>query len=328
MDVWTEAMLRGDFDAAWKISDRVLQRRLRNGERSYHLPRHWQWLWDGRDLGGAHVLVHCYHGLGDTLQFVRLLPLLRERCAGITLWLQPALLDLLRSIEGVDRIEPLHDGAPDFVRDSDVELMELPHILRLMPDRIPARVPYVGAEFRRAERKPNRPLRIGLGWRSGEWNHSRSIAEFALLPLAHARDVQWFSLQYPPRKPAFAMRELACRDLRELARRMCTLDLVISVDTLAAHLAGALGLPVWTLLPAECDWRWMRERADSPWYPTMRLFRQAHAGEWSDVIEQVAAELRSRTLSFPCRRKPGAMALGAPEPPDREDESNLERRRA
>src|SRR5690242_18612239 len=106
MDVWTEAMLRGDFDAAWKISDRVLQRRLRNGERSYHLPRHWQWLWDGRDLGGAHVLVHCYHGLGDTLQFVRLLPLLRERCAGITLWLQPALLDLLRSIEGVDRIEP------------------------------------------------------------------------------------------------------------------------------------------------------------------------------------------------------------------------------
>ena len=133
MDPWTNAMLRGDFDAAWKISDRVLQRRLRHGGCAFDLPRHWQWLWDGRDLAGAHVLVHCYHGLGDTLQFVRLLPLLRARCAAITLWLQPELIELLPSIAGADRIVPLHDGAPGIERDADVELMELPHILRLTP---------------------------------------------------------------------------------------------------------------------------------------------------------------------------------------------------
>lgn len=286
-------MLRGDFDAAWKISDGVLQRRLRDGERAHRLPRHWQWLWDGRDLAGAHVLVHCYHGLGDTLQFVRLLPLLRARCAAVTLWLQPALIGLFAAIDGADRIEALHDGAPDFARDADVELMELPHILRLTPQRIPARVPYPGLEFPRTPRDRGGPLRIGLCWRSGEWNHARSIPDHALSPLARVRGVQWCSLQYPALQPPFAMRDLACRDLHELARRMCTLDLVISVDTLIAHLAGALGLPAWTLLPAECDWRWMRERSDSPWYPTMRLFRQRREGEWSGVVADVASSLHA-----------------------------------
>lgn len=319
MDAWTDAMLRGDFEAAWKMSDRVLARRVRDGERAYHLPRHWQWLWDGRDLSGLRVLVHCYHGLGDTLQFVRLLPLLRERCASLSLWLQPALVGLLRSLEGVDCIEPLHDGAPDSTRDCDVELMELPHILRLTPDRIPSHVPYVGQEFPRARRDPRRSLRVGLCWRSGDWDEARSIPESALRPLARMRDVQWFSLQYPARRPPFAMRDLACRDLYELARRMCTLDLVISVDTLAAHLAGALGLPTWTLLPAECDWRWMRARDDSPWYPTMRLFRQARAGEWAEAIEQVASTLRfefaqgNSTASV--REESRASALASSPPP-------------
>jgi hypothetical protein len=316
MDAWTYAMLRGDFDAAWKISDRVLQRRLRRRERSQHLPRHWQWLWDGRDLAGLHVLVHCYHGLGDTLQFVRLLPLLRERCAAVTLWLQPPLTGLLDPIEGADRIMPLHDGAPDFERDADVELMELPHILRLAPESIPARVPYVGLEFPRAERDAHRPLRVGLCWRSGDWNHARSIPESTLRPLARIPGVQWFSLQYPARIPPFAMCDLACRDLRELARRMCTLDLVISVDTLVAHLAGALGLPAWTLLPAECDWRWMRERDDSPWYPTMRLLRQARMGEWADVVEEVARALdagfaRGSSEAMAFRKHSRTLALGA-----------------
>lgn len=311
-------MLRGDFDAAWKISDGVLQRRLRSGERAHHLPRHWQWLWDGRELAGLRVLVHCYHGLGDTLQFVRLLPLLRARCAAITLWLQPALIELLRDIEGADRIEPLHDGAPDVTRDVDVELMELPHILRLTGRNIPARVPYLGQAFPRAPRDRARPLRIGLCWRAGEWNHARSIPESALSPLARVRGVQWFSLQFPASQPPFAIRDLACRDLHELARRMCTLDLVISVDTLTAHLAGALGLPTWTLLPDDCDWRWMRERDGSPWYPTMGLFRQARAGEWTDVVEQVVSRLqdrekseRSKPLDPGMRRDDEATAHGA-----------------
>jgi len=301
-------MLRGDFAAAWNISDRILQRRARAGERTHELPRHWQWLWDGRALTGARVLVHCYHGLGDTIQFVRLLPRLHERCATVALWAQPALLDLLRDAPGIDRLVALHDGAPGIARDCDVELMELPHILRLMPDEIPARVPYLGSQFPRAGRDPRQPPRIGLCWRAGDWNAARSVPESALAPLARLRGVQWFSLQYPALPTPFPMRNLACRDLRVFAQRLCSLDLVISVDTLSAHLAGALGLPTWTLLPADCDWRWMRARADSPWYPTMRLIRQPQVGGWENVIGQVASMLKIHAWAFPRERAAGEPA--------------------
>ena len=294
-DPWTEAMMCGDFEAAWRVCDRVLaERRGRDCSRS---PRHLQHIWDGSPLEGKHVLVRCYHGLGDTLQFARLLAPLRARARRVTVWVQPAILPLLQGAPGVDAVLPLHDGAPDVVYDADMELMEAAHALRLALHDLPGPLPYlnVAALSRSAaserKRRTDPALRVGLTWRSGGWNAARSMPPSALRRLANVRSVQWFSLQYPSEPPPFEMIELGCRDIPELAWRMHTLDLVVSVDTMTAHLAGALGLPIWTLLPRACDWRWMQQRTDSPWYPTMRLVRQSREGDWRGVVESVASAL-------------------------------------
>jgi hypothetical protein len=288
MDPWMEAMRRGDFDAAWCVSD-ALRRAGRIVPQRPDQPRHLQCVWDGTPVDGRRVLVRCYHGLGDTLQFVRLLPLLRERAREVVLWTQPALVELLATVDGVDRVEPMHDGAPDIARDVDVELMELPYILRLSRERIPARVPYLGV--RAPARANGERKRVGLAWRSGAWDPARSIPDASLAPLADL-DVHWSSLQFGHPPPAFAD-DLASADLAEQARRIAGLDLVISVDTMTAHLAGALGVPVWTLLPTPCDWRWMDASEDTPWYPTMRLVRQRRRGDWDEVVGRVAASLRA-----------------------------------
>ena len=301
MDAWTNAMLRGDFAAAWEISDRVLRHRLAAG--TLHdgtQPRHLQAIWNGEPLDGKRVLVRCYHGLGDTIQFVRLLPLLHARCASVTLWAQPELLELLRGCNGVDRLIPLHDREPEVEREADIELMELPHALRLTIGAIPARVPYIHVPGARvADPSSRRTRRIGLCWLSGDWNPARSVPRSALRTLARVPGLRWFSLQYPPRPPPFPMFDLACRDLREFAQRLQSLDLIISVDTVTAHLAGALGLPVWLILPKSCDWRWMRARSDSPWYHTMRLFRQRRPGEWNDVVRELEPALQRFVRTTP-----------------------------
>jgi len=301
MDAWTNAMLRGDFAAAWEFSDAVLRQRLAAGMlHDAARPRHEQAIWDGQPLEGKRVLVRCYHGLGDTIQFVRLLPLLRARCASVILWAQPELLELLRACDGIDHLIPLHDGEPDIERDVDIELMELPHALRLTIDSIPARMPYIRVQGMSGAHHPKHRIpRVGLCWRSGEWNPARSIPRSALRRFGGIPSLRWFSLQYPARPHPFPMFDLACRDLREFAQRLCQLDLIISVDTATAHLAGALGLPVWLLLPKSCDWRWMRSRNDSPWYPTIRLFRQRRTGEWNDVAGEIELALRRFICNMP-----------------------------
>jgi hypothetical protein len=282
---------RGDFAAAWAVSDRILQRRVSQREDCSGWPRHLQFLWDGRPLAGQRVLVHCYHGLGDTIQFVRLLEPLRDQVAHVTLWAQPVLLDLLRSVRGIDCLLALHDGAPDVERDVDIELMELPHAMRLTLDSIPRDVPYIHAP--RARPPVSDELHhAGLVWRSGEWAPQRSIPERQLARLADVAGIKWYSLQYPSRPLPFAALDVTHQNICSMAAQMRALDLVIAVDTMAAHLAGALGVPVWTLLHEDCDWRWMSERSDSPWYPTMRLFRQRPRGGWDSVIDNVIAALR------------------------------------
>jgi len=286
MDAWMQAMRHGDFDSAWAICDRVLAQRQDSREENFARPRHLQQLWDGRPLEGKRVLVHCYHGLGDTIQFVRLLPQLRARAHEVILWAQPQLLGLLHAIPGVDRVETLHDAAPQIARDADIELMELPHILRLRAESIPARVPYLRVASR-ARRPIRGRRRVGIAWRAGGWDSSRSIPARLLAPLCSLHEVHWASLQFTARGCPLPAIDLACADLYEQAQRMLDLDLVISVDTAVAHLAGALGLPTWLLLPTPCDWRWMVGRDDTPWYPTMRLFRQSQPGDWSGVVTRV-----------------------------------------
>jgi len=286
-------MRRGDFTAAWEVSDAILRQRVRDGVRCHGWPRHLQFLWNGRPLDGLRVAVHCYHGLGDTLQFARLLPMLRRSVRHLSVVVQPQLLGWLRGIPGVDRVEALSEAGTGIECDAHVELMELPHILRLSLADIPP-------PLQPRMRSPTRArgiagaLRVGIAWRSGDWDASRSLPDAALTPLAAVPGVRWASLQYPACTPPFAAEAAGCRDIALLARRMRDLDLVVSVDTMTAHLAGTLGLPTLTLLPQPCDWRWMERREDTPWYPTMRLLRQSRAGDWTDVVERVLAEVRIR----------------------------------
>lgn len=283
-------MRRGEWARAWRLSDAALC----DAPSPPQAPRHLQRIWTGAPLAGRRVLVRCYHGLGDTLQFVRYLPLLRAIAAETILWAQPKLLPLLQGVGGVDRLLPLHDGAPQVDYDVDVELMELPHVFRSTPHTVPAQVPYLHAEPLPLPPQP-RP-RIGLVWRSGEWDRQRSIGFALLRPLAEACGEALFVLQ--PQAHAAGWSEgfgtwLGEFDLPGYARAVQAMDLVVTVDSMPAHLAGALARPVWTLLPSEADWRWMEGRDDTPWYPTMRLFRQRRAGEWGELIERVADALKT-----------------------------------
>ncbi|HEY4250614.1 MAG TPA: hypothetical protein VGM87_05425 [Roseomonas sp.] len=272
------------------------------------MPRHLQILWDGTPLAGRHVLIHCYHGLGDTIQFIRFASQVRAIAAELTIWAQPALIPLLRTMDDVGRLLPLHDGDPGVERDVDIEVMELPHCLRPSIATLPAEVPYFHLPGRRPLRQGRRkgqPLEVGLVWQSSDWNAAaRSIPVPLLQPLAALAGVRLHILQRGP-----ALRHcppglgICCGsdDIMATAETMTQLDLVIAVDTMVAHLAGALAVPVWVLLAHESDWRWMIGRDDSPWYPSMRLFRQPCPGDWAAVIGQVCAALR---------RMEGAASLG------------------
>ncbi|HEX2202223.1 MAG TPA: glycosyltransferase family 9 protein [Longimicrobium sp.] len=289
---WMRHMRRGDFAAAWAVSDRVLA--TRGGAPCWHLPRHEQWVWDGTPLEGRRVLVRCYHGLGDTLQFVRYAPLLKAVAAEVAVWAQPALLPLLRTARGIDRLLPLHDGVPEVEHDVDVEVMELPHVFRSTVETLPAAVPYLHADPAPLPRDGR--LAVGLVWRAGDWDDRRSVPAALLAPLAELPGVALHLLQRGPAlagRPAGLGAVSGSDDVGEAARVMRALDLVVTVDSMPAHLAGALGVPVWTLLHADPDWRWMEGRDDSPWYPTMRLFRQPRPGDWGSAIARVAAELEA-----------------------------------
>ena len=287
---WMDAMRRGDFAAAWEISDAVL--RTRGVRDQDHVPRWLQSVWDGTSLVGKRVLVRCYHGLGDTIQFIRYAPLLKEIATEVIVWTQPSLIPLLRTAKGIDRLIPLHDGAPEVEYDVDLELGELPYVFRNTLANIPARVPYLYVEPLPLAR--NERLRVGLIWESGEWDNRRSVPFAEIKRLGQLRDIQWHILQREPLRAgwdrSFGLISGGDNPLDD-ARMMRAMDLVISVDTMTAHLAGALGQNTWTLLPFDADWRWLQHRSDSPWYPTMRLFRQKTDGRWDTVVDELAREL-------------------------------------
>jgi hypothetical protein len=288
-------MYRGDFAAAWRVSDCVLRERLRGGIDCSHWPRHLQFVWNGRPLAGKHVLVRCYHGLGDTIQFIRLTEPLRRLARQVTVWTQPELIELVATVRGVDHVLPLHDGAPAADYDAEIEIMELAHALRITAATLPCAVPYFSVPTKPAcYGKRADALRVGLVWQAGDWDPARSIPIDALEPIARQPGIELFSLQLgAARRHAVTIGaiDIAADNVTEAAQRLRTLDLIICVDTMLAHLAGALGLKVWTLLKADCDWRWMRSGERSPWYPTMQLFRQREAGRWGSVVEDVCRRL-------------------------------------
>jgi hypothetical protein len=305
---WAAAMRRGDHAAAWRINDAVLVTspgRFDDPTLPYHLRR----VWDGRSFDGRHVLVRCYHGLGDTLQFVRYLRPLRDRAASVTLEVQPALVPLLKRTLGVDRLIAFRPEAPAPPAECDIESMELAHALRLPPEAIVP--PYLSVDpelvgdtrrelmARRGIVGPRpgasrgKDALVGVCAEAGNWDVERNVSlrELARALPDRTRPVR---LQIPDGE-CLRWAEAPPTDVMQTAARISAADAVVTVDTMVAHLAGALGRPTWLLLKAESDWRWMEGRADSPWYPTMRLYRQRRPGDWSVPLLAVARDFGART---------------------------------
>lgn len=301
---WMRLARAGDLEAAWQVSDRILARSgVADGP---EVPRHYQRIWNGTPLAGRRVLIHCYHGLGDTIQFARYIPLVQEIAREVTVRAQPALLPLLRTLPGCGRLVPLNDEPASGARDVDIEIMELSWAFRTTTATIPRRVPYLSAEP--IELHGTSP-RIGLIWRGGGWETRRSIPFRELAPLLDLDRPSFYALQLEvrPDERHEHLNMLDTGTISSLARSIKALDLVITIDSMPAHLAGALGVPVWTLLCHEADWRWMEHREDSPWYPTMRLFRQPSAGDWRATIAKVRAALSRLAGVGRSHRTPGSL---------------------
>jgi hypothetical protein len=290
---WMEHMRRGEFDRAWRNSDILLRQHLAAPPDGHDVSRPQQVVWNGASLHGKRVLVRCYHGLGDTIQFIRYVPLLKTIAAHVTVWAQPSLITLLSTACGIDRIISLHDGTPDCDYDVDVEVMELPYVFRTTIETIPARIPYLHVD---ASALDNCKMKVGLVWRGGDWDPRRDVPFDLLTRLAEIQEISFYVLQQETAAwedhQSFKTILPPNADALTTARVMRALDLVVSIDSMPAHLAGALGIRTWTLLQKDADWRWMSDRRDSPWYPTMRLFRQQQPGDWETVVAQVKTELR------------------------------------
>ncbi len=281
---WREAHARGDFGEAWRIADIVLDTRDKAGRDDPALPYHQRWVWDGREFAGRNVLVRCYHGLGDTLQFARFLPLLARQARRLEVETQPELLPLLAQIPGVVRWHAFDPARPLPPAECDIEIMEIPHALRATPL-------LTGMPYLRAEPDPQLPARIGVCLRAGSWDAERSVPP-ALLESTLA-ELGCLSLEPGPARFPAANREGCPETIEGTARWVAGLDLVITVDTMIAHLAGALGRPVWLLLKHAPDWRWMNDAGVAAWYPATVPLRQQAPGDWSGPVRLVAAALRS-----------------------------------
>jgi tetratricopeptide (TPR) repeat protein len=274
------------------------------GKQSRDLP---QPRWNGEPLAGRTILLRSEEGFGDTLQFIRYAAILKEAGATVLLACTAPLARLLTGCRFVDRVVSDAD-CPQF--DFHLPLLSLPKMLHSTSGAIPREVPYIAPDPALVARWRDtlpvaRGLRIGIVWRGrpGHGNdRHRSIPLVRFEPLARLPGVHLVSMQLGP-----ARDELACvasgwpitdaadqlGDFAETAALMANLDLVISCDSAPAHLAGALGIPVWVALCFAPDWRWMLAREDSPWYPTMRLFRQTAPGDWEDVFRRVADAVRN-----------------------------------
>jgi tetratricopeptide (TPR) repeat protein len=286
----------------WRLQLTPRDRQLSEFFAARGLPR-----WSGPEADGRRLLVWSEQGLGDAIQFARFLPLLKERDARVILALQPELMRLFGGLAGVDEIVPRQEQPLRAVRaDAQLPMMSLP--FHLGTETISAGTPYLRADGQRVEWWRNRLARtgwrIGLVWAGGANNPNdrrRSIPLAGFAPLSGITGVQWVSLQCGPAaaqqknpppgiEPLDFTPDLA--DMADTAALISALDLVVTVDTAVAHLAGALGRPVWTLLPFDPDWRWQLERRDTPWYPSMRLFRQPAPGDWPALLNEMAGELK------------------------------------
>ncbi len=296
---------QGDYQRGWPEyewrwrRDRVVRRRLPGAP------------WDGAPLDGRTLLIYPEQGLGDQIQFVRYAPLARQQGGRVVVECPPALLGLFATCPGIDQL--VAEGTPLPPFDVHVPVMSLPHRLGTTLETIPAAVPYLSADPARvaswAEVLAGIPgYRVGIAWQGNPrhaWDRHRSIPLARFAPLAQVPGVRLVSLQKGPgveqlrglaeRLPVAVLPDGPEGTFLDTAAVVSQLDLVVTADTALAHLAGALGVPVWVALSAHSDWRWLRDREDTPWYPSMRLFRQATLGDWPGVFACMAAELGPRS---------------------------------
>ncbi|HVW36396.1 MAG TPA: hypothetical protein VHB99_03790, partial [Pirellulales bacterium] len=301
--VW---LLEGDFAQGWPEYE--WRWKLKSfSTRATNRP-----LWDGSSLEGRTVLLDAEQGLGDTLQFIRYAPLVQQRGGRVLAVCQKPLMQILSSCPGIDRLVAQGEPVPDF--DVYTPLLSLPKIFGTTLQTIPAQIPYLHADRYLVEQWGRelasiKAFKVGIAWKGSPKNRmdqQRSIPLAAFEPLARVPGVQLISLQkgqgseqIKETTGCFAVIDLAQRldetsgAFMDTAAVMKHLDLVVTCDSSLGHLAGALGARAWIALALSPDWRWLLDREDTPWYPTVRLFRKTSLGDWSDVFGRMAAALEA-----------------------------------
>jgi Flp pilus assembly protein TadD len=295
-------LLQGDFESGWPDFE---CRRVWPGtkERFLGQPR-----WDGAPMDGKTILVYAEQGLGDTIMFARFLPLVKQHCGKVVLECQTALHGIMAGL-GIDEI--VSPGAPLPPFDTHIPLLSLPGLLGCNLDTIPKDIPYLYAEQTLVRRwqqdlEPDRgrALQVGIVWQGNPYNSMdrlRSVPLRCFEAFTRVSGVRLISLQVGPGKDqlvaaSFPVVDVGSRfdpdSLDDLAATLMNLDLVVTVCTSVAHLAGALGVPTWVALSYSSDWRWLLDRSDSPWYSTLRLFRQPRPGDWQAVFGEMTDGLQ------------------------------------
>jgi Flp pilus assembly protein TadD len=300
-------LLLGDYERGWSEYEWRWQ------TPDFHPLPLQQPLWDGAPLGAKTILLHTEQGLGDTFQLIRYAPLVKERGGTILTVCSPELLGVLSGCPGIDRLLTSEDTLPAY--DVHAPLMSLPLLCGTTLANIPAAVPYLVVDAERVGRFRKQlaeasGLKVGLCWQGNpayknDRLRSAPLAEFG--PLAEVPGVHLVCLQKGPGQEQWdsivgkwPTVDLPARVAEpsegwvDTAALISALDLVITVDTAVAHLAGALGVPVWVALPFRGDWRWLLGREDSPWYPSMRLFRQTECGDWAGVFQRIKDAVHAR----------------------------------
>ena len=303
MNLSTVLLLTENFEEGWREYE--WRFRIKDStSRTFQQTR-----WDGLPLNGRSILVHAEQGFGDTIQYIRYLPAVQSLGGYVIFECQKPLYRLLKSCAGIDEIiERTSTCEPLAQFDVHIPLLSLPGIFGTTLDNIPSEVPYISVDPKlvtqwRMRLNNNDDFKIGIVW-AGSPKHKKdrkrscSLADFA--PLAEIPGVVFYSLQKgpaskealnPPEGMNLINLENDLNDFTDTAAVIVNLDLVISVDTAVAHLAGAIGKPVWALLHFAPDWRWLLKRNDSPWYPTLRLFRQTKIDYWDRVFEKIKEAL-------------------------------------
>ncbi|TAN45965.1 MAG: tetratricopeptide repeat protein [Nitrospirae bacterium] len=296
-------LLTGRFDEGWQEYEWRWELKNYITKRDFARP-----LWDGTDLNGKTILLHTEQGFGDAIQFIRYVPLIEQRGGRIIIECQKELISLFSSIKGIADFKAQGEGLPPF--DLHCPFLTIPYIFKTTNENIPSKTPYLTVNNSLVQKWTESAgidrsrFNIGIVWAGNPRNlndRQRSLSLDLFSAFSGLKNIQLYSLQKGPaseqiNSSAIPIKDPTAeiKDFSDTAALIMGLDLVISVDTAVAHLAGALSRPVWLLIPPIPDWRWQLNREDSPWYPTMRLFRGTKNGQWNDVIERIKNELLCR----------------------------------